>query len=337
VILKSYIVEQDVSVLENYQATLIYGQNNGIKEDIKQKIRDKNNNSEIIIFFEEELLKNKNILFQNIVNESLFNEKKIIFIYEASDKIFDQVYECLEKENKNIKINIFSHNLEKKSKLRNLFEKNTNLAIFPCYEDNERTLISYINKELKEYKGLTGEIVNLIIYNSNTDRRIIKSELVKIKYFFLNKKITKEEIFEILNIKDDTSFDKIRDSALSGDKIKINKLLSEMELLNVDAFFYLNSLNYRVMKLQEVIRISDGKSNRYEQALESLKPPIFWKDKPIIVQQLHKWNLKKLSQLAEEIGETEILMKKNSYLRCDIIIKRLLINLTSRASSISSS
>jgi len=337
VILKSYIVEQDVSVLENYQATLIYGQNNGIKEDIKQKIRDKNNNSEIIIFFEEELLKNKNILFQNIVNESLFNEKKIIFIYEASDKIFDQVYECLEKENKNIKINIFSHNLEKKSKLRNLFEKNTNLAIFPCYEDNERTLIAYINKELKEYKGLTGEIINLIIYNSNTDRRIIKSELVKIKYFFLNKKITKEEIFEILNIKDDTSFDKIRDSALSGDKIKINKLLSEMELLNVDAFFYLNSLNYRVMKLQELIRISDGKSNRYEQALESLKPPIFWKDKPIIVQQLHKWNLKKLSQLAEEIGETEILMKKNSYLRCDIIIKRLLINLTSRASSISSS
>jgi DNA polymerase-3 subunit delta len=337
VILKSYIVEQDVSVLENYQATLIYGQNNGIKEDIKQKIRDKNNNSEIIIFFEEELLKNKNILFQNIVNESLFNEKKIIFIYEASDKIFDQVYECLEKENKNIKINIFSHNLEKKSKLRNLFEKNTNLAIFPCYEDNERTLIAYINKELKEYKGLTGEIINLIIYNSNTDRRIIKSELVKIKYFFLNKKITKEEIFEILNIKDDTSFDKIRDSALSGDKIKINKLLSEMELLNVDAFFYLNSLNYRVMKLQEVIRISDGKSNRYEQALESLKPPIFWKDKPIIVQQLHKWNLKKLSQVAEEIGETEILMKKNSYFRCDIIIKRLLINLTSRASSISSS
>ena len=336
-ILKSYIVEQDVSVLENYQATLIYGQNNGIKEDIKQKIRDKNNNSEIIIFFEEELLKNKNILFQNIVNESLFNEKKIIFIYEASDKIFDQVYECVEKENKNIKINIFSHNLEKKSKLRNLFEKNTNLAIFPCYEDNERTLIAYINKELKEYKGLTGEIINLIIYNSNTDRRIIKSELVKIKYFFLNKKITKEEVFEILNIKDDTSFDKIRDSALSGDKIKINKLLSEMELLNVDAFFYLNSLNYRVMKLQEVIRISDGKSNRYEQALEGLKPPIFWKDKPIIVQQLHKWNLKKLSQLAEEIGETEILMKKNSYLRCDIIIKRLLINLTSRASSISSS
>ena len=335
-ILKSYIVEQDIEILNSYNSTLIYGENEGIKDDIKDAIKKRNNNSEIINFYEDDILKN-NYLYESIHNPSLFNEKKIILLHETSDKIYSQIIECLDKENKNIDIYIFSQNLEKKSKLRTFFEKGKKLAIFPCYKDNERTLITYINNQLKGFKGLTGEIVNLIINNSNMDRRIIKSELVKIKYFFLNKKITKEEIFEILNIKDDTNFDKIRDSALSGDKIKINKLLSEMELLNVDAFFYLNSLNYRVMKLQEVIRISDGKSNRYEQALESLKPPIFWKDKPIIVQQLHKWNLKKLSQLAEEIGETEILMKKNSYLRCDIIIKRLLINLTSRASSISSS
>ena len=75
-ILKSYIVEQNIEILKDYQATLIYGQNTGIKNDIKQKLKNKNKNSEIIIFFEEEILKNKNILYQNIVNESLFNEKK---------------------------------------------------------------------------------------------------------------------------------------------------------------------------------------------------------------------------------------------------------------------
>ena len=188
-ILKSYIVEQDVSVLENYQATLIYGQNNGIKEDIKQKIRDKNNNSQIIIFFEEELLKNKNILFQNIVNESLFNEKKIIFIYEASDKIFDQISKCLEKSTKDITVYLFSENLDKKSKIRNLFEKNKLLAVFPCYEDNERSLINYINKELVNFKGVSGEVVNLIMSNSNMDRKIIQNEMTKIKLFFNEKKI----------------------------------------------------------------------------------------------------------------------------------------------------
>ena len=78
-ILKSYIVEKNLNVLDGYQATLMYGQNDGIKEDIKTKIKKKNKNSEIIVFFEEEIVRNKNILYENIVNESLFNEKKNYF------------------------------------------------------------------------------------------------------------------------------------------------------------------------------------------------------------------------------------------------------------------
>ena len=121
-ILKSYIVEQNVEILIKYQATLIYGENNGIKDDIKEVLRDKNKSAEIIILFEEEIIKNKSILHHNIINESLFNEKKIIFIQEASDKINNEISECLEKENKNIQIYIFSGNLEKKSKLRNMMD-----------------------------------------------------------------------------------------------------------------------------------------------------------------------------------------------------------------------
>ena len=334
-ILKSYIVEQNVEILKKYQATLIYGENNGIKDDIKDVLRDKNKSAEIIILFEEEIIKNKSILHHNIINESLFNEKKIIFIQEASDKINNEISECLEKENKNIQIYIFSGNLEKKSKLRNLFEKSNNLAIFPCYKDNDRTLIAYINKELYGFKGLSGEIVNLIISNSNLDRRVIKNELVKIKDFFLEKKINKEEILQILNVKSDTSFDEIRDNALNGERKNVNKLLSDTDFINENAFFYLNSLNYRIMRLQEIIKISADKNTKYEKTLENLRPPIFWKDKPIVSQQLKKWNLIDLQQIAAQINETEILMKKNSYLRNDIIVKNLIISLTNKACSTS--
>ncbi len=334
-ILKSYIVEQNVDVLKNYQATLIYGQNNGIKNDIKKKLKDKNENAEIIVFFEDEVLKNKDILYKNIINESLFNKEKIIFIQEASDKIYKEIFESLEKENKNIKIYIFSENLEKKSKLRNLFEKNLKLAIFPCYEDNERTLIAYVNKELKNLNGLSGEIVNLIISNSNMNRVLIQNELKKIKSFFLEKKINKTEILEILNIKSNSNFDEIRDSALNGEKKKINNLLSEIDLQNEDSFFYLNSLNYRVAKLKDIIKISKGNNVKYEDAIENVRPPIFWKDKPIVINQLKKWSLESLTQSAIKISETEMLMKKNSFLRYDVIIKDLIIKLTSRASSIS--
>ena len=332
-LLKSYIVEKNLDILTKYQATLIYGKNNGIKDDVKKGIKDKEKDCEIIVFFEEDVLKNQNVLYKNIINESLFNKKKIIFIHEATDKIFDQISESLEKYNKDIQIYIFSDVLEKKSKLRILFEKNSNLAIFPCYEDNERTLITYLNKELEGYKGLSGEIINIIIANSNMDRKVIKNEILKIKNYFLEKIINKKEILEILNLKNNTSFDRIRDNALNGDKKVINKLLSEIDLQKEDIFFYLNNLNYRITKLLNIIKISEGKNNKYEQVMDNLKPPIFWKDKPIMLQQLKKWNLERLIKLELIIGETEVLMKKNSYLQNDIVIKDLIINVTNRASS----
>ena len=47
-ILKSYIVEQNLNVLNEYRAVLLYGENDGIKDDIKNKIKDINKTSEII-------------------------------------------------------------------------------------------------------------------------------------------------------------------------------------------------------------------------------------------------------------------------------------------------
>ena len=69
--------------------------------------------------------------------------------------------------------------------------------------------------------------------------------------------------------------------------------------------------------------------------MASLKPPIFWKDKPVILQQLQKWSKKKLEEMITKIAETEGLMKKNSYVRNDIIIKNLIINLTNKAAATS--
>ena len=331
-ILKSYIVEQNLNILEGYNAVLLHGENDGIKDDIKNKLKILNKKSEILNFFEGDIVKNKSILYESFINESLFNEKKIIFIQMGSDKIYDEVCDCIKKNKSNVKIYIFSDPLDKKSKLRNFFEKDNRLGIFACYEDNERTLINYISNQLVGYKGITGELINIIIKNSSYKRKIIQSELIKIKNYFFDKTINKNELLEILNIKNDTEFNDLRDSALIGEKIKINKLLSEIDLLNEDTFFYLNNLNYRVLKLIEILK-ANMVFNDFGKTLDTIKPPIFWKDKPIFILQLKKWNLKKLNKIAYKIGETEILMKKNSQIRNDIIIKDLIIKVSNEAAN----
>ena len=331
-ILKSFIVEENLNILNEYQAILLYGVNDGIKDDIKSKLKNANKTAEIINFFESDIIKNKNILYESVVNESLFNEEKIIFIQSATDKILNEISDCLNKINKKTKIFIFSENLDKKSKMKNLFVGERKLAVIACYEDNERSLINYISKEMFGFKGLTGEIINIIILNSSLNRKIIQNELIKIKDFFLEKKINKKDLLEILNIKNDIGFDEIRDNALMGKKDKINKLLSEIDILNEDSFFYLTNLNYRILKLIELQKANERFKN-YEKTIESIKPPIFWKDKPSYLEQLKRWNLKNLNKMAYKISKTEILMKKNSLIKKDIVIKDLIVSLSKEAST----
>ena len=329
-ILKSYIIEKSVGELTKYRSALLYGENDGIKDDVKTKLKLLHKDSEIINLFQEEIIKNKNCLFDNVNNSSLFSEKKTIFIQEASDKILNEISEVLEKDNNSIKIYIFSSLLDKKSKLRSLFDKEKNLASLPCYQDTDRTLINYVYDQLKNFKGMTQEIVNLIISNSNNERKIIKNEINKIKSCFVDKNIKKNELEELLNIKVNSSFDELRDSALLGNTKKFNKQMGETEFLSEDNFFYINSLNFRIMKLIEIQRMNGG-INNLETSMESIKPKIFWKDKPIFMQQLKKWNLEKLQEISRKIGDVEILMKKNSEIRNDILIKKLLINICNKA------
>ncbi len=331
-ILKSYLVEQNLEALDKYSLVLMYGENEGIKNDFKEKLGRNIKETEIINFFQNEILKNERILIDKISNTSLFNKKKRIFIYEVTDKIYSTISHILENLNKDIKIYLFGAALDRRSKLRSLFEKEKSTAIIACYQDNGRTLVNYIKDKLKGYEGLSAENINLIIENSSLDRQTIKKEIEKIKAFFSDKRLKKQQLEQILNVKLNNNFDELRDATLIGNKLKINKLMSEIEFIPEDNYYYLNSLNLRLNKLIEIKNIDQNKNNS-EAVLENLKPKIFWKDKPIYVEQLKKWDLNSLQEAASKIGQTELLMKKNSQIRNDILIKDLLIKLCNQVSS----
>jgi len=331
-ILKSYIVEQNTSSLDQYKVVLLYGENDGIKDSIKSFAKKNNKEAEIINIFQEEIIKNQNLLNSHIQNTSLFSSKKIIFIHEATDKLFSCIEEVIKNELTEIKIFIFSKILEKKSKLRNVLEKNQNVAVIACYQDNEKNLANYISTKMRGYKNLTPELINLIIYNSHMNRKIINGELIKIKQFFIKKEINKDALTELLNIKSDANFENIRDAAILGEKEKVNKLFGEMPFHTEDNFFYVNQMNSRVSKLLEVKNINEDIKD-IELALDTLKPKVFWKDKPIFLRQLEKWDTTKLQVALYQINNVELLMKKNSNIRNDLLVRDLIINLCNKASS----
>ena len=333
-ILKSFLVESNLSTIEGYNLNLFYGENIGLKDEIKYEIKKKYNKFEQINFSQDDIIKNEKLLDQQINNASLFSDKKIIFINEVSDKIKNKILEIIEKPNKDIKIFLFSQNLEKKSVIRNLFEKNKKVAIIPCYQDNHRTLSNYLLKKLKDYEGINQDIINLIIDNSGLDRKVLSNEIDKIKSLFINKKIQNQKVVNLLNNAYNIDFDKLRDSCLEGDKEKLNKNLSNITLQSEDAYFYLNNLNLRIKKLVQ-LQNQYFKDKNVELAMDNITPKIFWKDKPNFLKQMTKWNLEKLEIAKKSIIDAEILMKTKFNNYNTIIIKNLLIKLYSLANSTS--
>ena len=148
-ILKSYIVEQDINKIDK-NISLFYGENLGLINDFKKLILKANKNTTVIRLNEEEVIKKDVILFREVSNSSLFEEKKIIFINQVSDKMLNRILE-IENITTDIKIYFFRCP-RKKSKLRNYFEKSKNACAIACYEDNTITLKNIIQKNSKTLK-----------------------------------------------------------------------------------------------------------------------------------------------------------------------------------------
>ena len=319
---KSYLIEQNFSTLKN-NITLFYGENIGLKKELKDLIKFNNKNKEIIKFLQDQILKNENILFNEINNISLFEKEKIIIIDNADDKILETLKQ-IEDKTYEIKIYIFSEILEKKSKIRNYFEKSKKYGIVPCYQDNEIGLKKIINNKLKGYEGLTPYNVNLIFENCDFDRSKLLNEIEKIKIFFDKKKIESINLQMLLNVKSSDNFDYLKDEALAGNIKKTNKLLSQTIIEAEKVMYYLNSINQRLDKLMEINQ--SGEKNLVG-IIDNLKPPIFWKDKPKVIEQAKKWSLEKTKKMKEKTYNFEVYIKSNSIINKDLLVRKLIIDM----------
>ncbi len=328
-IYKSYIVEQNVKLLKNF-STLFYGENLGLKKELIDKIKSINQEAEFFTYNQDELVKDKELIIKQIVNISLFEKNKIFIINQVNDKIFEITKELLELIDAQ-KLYLLADVLDKKSKLRNLFEKSKDLNVVPCYEDNEISIRNIINSRLKGFNGLTPENVNIILDNSTLNRVKLNNELDKIILFFQNKNIETDKLEILLNNKINESFNALKDEALMGNKKKTNKLLSETILEEEKNIFYLNILNQRLNKLKEIRNISKNKD--LAATIDELRPQIFWKDKPMFLVQARKWDQEKIQRFLEKTYQIEKKMKSNSIIDKSIIMKNLLVDICVTANS----
>ena len=264
---------------------LLYGENEGLKiESIKKNFIDKYT-AAIQRYDEREILENKENFFNTIFTRSFFENEKLIIISRTSDKILEIIKAILEKEVENTIIVLVANSLEKKSKIRSYFEKNKETICIAFYEDNKQTLSGLISLFFRERKiPISQQTINLLVDRCRGDRLNLKNELFKIENYLLDKK----------------------------------SITSENNYSTEDCILIIRTLLLKSKRLQK-LQIENKNKKNLDETISSFRPPIFWKDKEIVKQQINNWPLKNVEDLIYNIGEIELLIKKNSTNSLDIL------------------
>ena len=312
--------------LNDYKFYLFYGNNEGLKEEIVKNLFETNQQDIIHRYEEKEILDNINNFYNSVLTKSFFDNEKLIIINRATDKIKETIEDLIEKNPENIKIILNSKNLEKKSTLRKIFEKEKSIICVPFYEDNNQTLNSIVSLFFRNKKiPISQQLINLLVERSRGDRKNLNNELEKIENYSLNRKnLNLKEIIKLTNLSDNYSASELVDHSLAKNTRKTVSILSENNYSDEDNIIIIRTLLAKLKRLVKIYELVDKKNN-IEQAITVCKPPIFWKDKPLVTQQIRSWKKDHLKDLIYKTNTVELLIKKNSS-TAKIILVDFIIN-----------
>ena len=308
-ILKTF--ELSKNNIDKFKFFLLYGENEGLKEEIINKIK-KNQNGKEIKYEEAQILKSKSEFYNEIKNKSLFDEKRIFFLERCTEKISELLIEIFEVASDDLFI-INCSILEKKSKLRNYAERSSNVVVIPTYKDNSQSLINIARKFFSEEKiSISTETLNLLVNRCMGDRGILNKELDKISNYISEKKIISlKEIAVLTNLSENYSASELVDASLTKNYIKVKEILNENIYSQEDTFLILRVFLQKAKKLLSLLEIINSENN-VEKVINEYKPPIFWKDKPVLKKQLQLWSFENIINLICKLNDIEIKIKKNS-------------------------
>ena len=292
---------------------LLYGENEGYKNEVIKKYFEKIYPNSIYRHDENQILDDKDKFLNGLLSKSFFDIKKLIIISRVSDKIMDFIEEIISKNIKDITIILSAKILEKKSKLRNFFEKEKKIICVPFYADSNQTLNSIVLKFFKEKKiSISQQTINLLIERCRGNRENLNNELEKIENFSKSeKKINSDDILKLTNLAENYNATELTDNCLAKNIKKTTNILNENHYSTEDCILITRTLLIkakRLLKIQEEI----NSNKNIEEVVANFKPPIFWKDKEIVKKQIANWPLKKIKNMITNINNIELLIKKNS-------------------------
>ena len=309
---------------------LLYGENRGFKNQFIYENLSLEFKKNIFKYNENEVFNDYKDFMTSILNKSFFEEKKLYIISNVSEKILVLIQDFISSNIEDITIIIVASILDKRSKLRNFFEKEKNTICIPFYSDQNRTLSFLASNFFKEKKiSISQEVINFLVERCRGDRSNLNNEMNKIyNYAYEKGKVSFDEVYKITNLAENYSVNELIDNCLAKNKKRISAILNQNNFSDEDCILILRTMlnkSKRILKIKK--EINDVRN--IDSIISSFKPPIFWKDKEIVKTQIMNWDAIEIENLIYKINDIEFIVKKNTINTLNIV-SDFILNTSSR-------
>lgn len=281
-------------------ASLVYGPNSGGVEEVFQKISKKivpdlNDPFLVSNIDANQIFENDTIIYDEAISIPFMGGKKIVIVKGAEGKdVTSKVISSIENlpadNHQNCFILITAGELTTSSALRKFFEKGKNLAAIACYEEDSKSMTDKISSFFIENKMKSSfEVVKYISENIRGDSKILSNFLDKcLLYLGENNELKIENVNQILGYEAENKIQDIIDAFLNRKNSELEFKIRQLQEENISEIAVIRSLSKYLEKIYFCLeQVSTGKN--VDEAVRSLRPPVFFKQVPNFKKQVSKF------------------------------------------------
>lgn len=296
---------------------LVYGPDNGLmKERAKTMgqtvVADINDPFNAVTLTADQIIDDPARLIDEANAISMMGGDRLIRIEEASDKITPLIKDYLKDPSTSALIIIEAGELNTRSPLRALCEKEKNAAAVPCYVEDERDLARLIRETLQtEGYGIEADAVTWLAANISGDRMKARGEINKLIVYKGPDKsaVSLEDVRAACGEAGALALDDLVYATAGADSAKALRTYNQLLEEGVNFVVVLRSLQNHFRKLHLVKSYIDA-GDSHEFALKKLSPPIFFKQQGAFNAQVNRWSLNGLTTVLQKLMDLEAQCKQ---------------------------
>ncbi len=306
------------SNIKQFKSVLVYGNDYGVVSQTVDNIINKLIPGEQTIFNFTSLqynsiIKNPELLYNELNSHSLTKEKKIVLINEVEKVLPVWFKDLLLNLNNDVFVIFKASELVSNAAIRKFFETEKNLAVIACYHDEYATTKAIVESKLKQHKiNIDKETLDYLVANVNFDRLVLLSELDKLILFAQETgKVSLEQTKKLISLSGSCSIDDFCFDVALGNSTDFDLRLRQLLDSKTNIITVIRSIArcfQQLLKVQSFIK--NGMT--LEQAMQKITPQVFFKYVPKFTNCLKRYSLMQLQDIITVLTDLELLCKSKN-------------------------